>query len=733
MDDANVGESGSDPAAALLARFLADPDAVVARQREADRMISASGAAHLVQELAGQAKNRPWRLDPLPYVLDGPTFDRLADAVAERMRGIEALLADLYGPRHVVRDGLVTAEALAASTRYRLASVGAPAPRRWLTTYAVDLVALADGSWRVVQDLTDTPTGIGYALLDRSVSARVAREVVGDEAIGDVASLSGFPAELRHALADLTDVSSPRVVLFSGGVDDAAYVEHSSLARLLGFHLVERADLVVRSGRLWLRTLGGLDPIDVVYRRVGDDAIDPVEIQAASHRGVPGLLLATNGGGVVLANAHGAGVIEAADLADAWPGAIESLVGRRPSLPRYRAGEELATVPTVRDGRAGEATVVVRLHAVAGPDGITVMAGGNGRVLGPGDDPTRPSAHLAKDVWVLGAVRTPALVAAPHLPQVDLATSVPTRAADALFWLGRSAERVDALARAIRVITSRRQQDPTLVSADGGRWSLRMVAMLQAVREADADRDATFPPAAEPTPVTDERPAAQLQRELQAAIAALGRELDAAVTGAASVGEYLSGTASRVLNRLAGSRRSFAQGRAPIDTLDDLLEQLAAFAGLWVESIVRGPAWWLGDFGRRLERGRVVLGLVKAATSGMDADSMPDAIDSAVLEVVLAANESLVAYRRHHRSDVELPLVCELLLADGDNPRSLAACIVKLGDHAAAMRWQEGMRAVGDLGDDATLADLDALAELVHERWFATPVKPVVVHGEVEQ
>jgi uncharacterized alpha-E superfamily protein len=302
-----------------------------------------------------------------------------------------------------------------------------------------------------------------------------------------------------------------------------------------------------------------------------------------------------------------------------------------------------------------------------------------------------------------------------------------------LYWLGRSAERVDALARTIRVITSRRQQDPTLVSADDGRWSLRMVAMLRAVREAESDPDTAFGASADPAPIADQRPAVQLQRELQAAVAALGRELDAAVTGAASVGEYLSGTASRVLNRLAGSRQSFAHGRAPIDTLDDLLEQLAAFAGLWVESIVRGPAWWLGDFGRRLERAGVVLRLVGAATDELDAASSADAVDSAVLDVLLAANESLVAYRRHHRSDVELPLVNELLLADANNPRSLAACVVKLGDHAAAMRWEAGMRAVGELGDTVTMADLDALADLVHESWFATPVKPVVVHGEVDE
>ena len=122
------------------------------------------------------------------------------------------------------------------------------------------MLRLADGSWRVVRDLADTPTGVGYAMLDRAVMARVAAELLGPQAAGDLASISGFPSELRHALAAADHVGSPRIVLFSGGIGDPAYVEHSSLARLLGFHLVEAPDLVVRRGRLWLRTLGWARP-----------------------------------------------------------------------------------------------------------------------------------------------------------------------------------------------------------------------------------------------------------------------------------------------------------------------------------------------------------------------------------------------------------------------------------------------------------------------------------------
>ena len=293
----------------------------------------------------------------MPLVLDGTVFDELAAAVGQRLHAMEVLLADLYGPRKAVREGWVPAEALASSECYRLAAVGAPPPPRWLTTYAVDVVALADGSWRIVQDLADTPTGIGYALLDRSVMARVAAELLGPEGAGDLASISGFPSELRHALATLTSAPSPRIVLFSGGVDDAAYVEHSALARLLGFHLVEGPDLVVRKGRLWLRTLGGLDPIDVVYRRLSDAVLDPIEASASSAAGVPGLVLAAGEGGVVLANGHGSGVLEDPSLAPFWAAAVEGLTGtsltlrrprRRPSTPSWPPCRRSATARSAR-------------------------------------------------------------------------------------------------------------------------------------------------------------------------------------------------------------------------------------------------------------------------------------------------------------------------------------------------------------------------------------------------
>jgi uncharacterized circularly permuted ATP-grasp superfamily protein/uncharacterized alpha-E superfamily protein len=729
----------------LLPQLLADHLALTRRQAEADRLLGAALAGHLVAEPnadAERAADGAWRLDPIPLVLDGEVFDELAAHVVARVEGLEALLADLYGPREAIKQGWVPAEVLASSPRYRLAAVGAPAPPRWLTAYAADVVALADGSWRLVQDRVDPPSGVGFAQIDRSVMAHVAAEVLGPERHGELASISGFPADLRWALAATARVASPRIVVFTGGVSAAAYVEHSALARLLGFHLVEAADLVVRRGHLWLRTLGGLDPVDVVFRRLADGAVDPVEVNATNTRGVPGLLLAASEAGVVLANAHGCGVVEDPALAPYWGRAIEGLTGVSLGLPVLEAGAELATVPTFRERRVGMAHAVVRLHAVAGPDGVVVMAGGNGRVLADGDDPRRPTARVGKDVWVLGADRARPAVLAP-LPQVDLVASVPTRAADAMFWLGRAAERAEAIAKTSRVVAARRLTDPSLATFDGGRWARRMTQVVRVARGEPLDA----------APV-EGRPIVVLDEELRAATRAVSERLTALLAAASTVAEYLPGTAGRVLRSMAATRDDLAGGRAALDGLDACIADLAAFAGLWGESTVRGPAWRFGELGRRIERATVVLGTVDAClrpATGGDEDptgevrlEAGDVVDRAALEVMLAANESLVAYRRHHRSDVELDAAANLLLADLDNPRSYLASIDRLAEHVAAIDWSEGRRAVAVLAGllDAETGDLLArvraaragvqgFAALVHATWFATPVNPTVVPGRI--
>ena len=409
---------------------------------------------------------------------------------------------------------------------------------------------------------------------------------------------------------------------------------------------------------------------------------------------------------------------------------------RLPQLGDAVRTAQLRTFPAFRAGELGEAAVVLRLHAVAGPHGVTVVPGGNGRVLAAGDDPRQPTARTVKDVWVLDRTRSLPAVVTP-LPQVDLAGSVPTRAVDALFWMGRSAERAEAIARSLRAVAGRRRQDPLLVTVDGGRWSSRVGAALTAVGEVV---------------VTDEGggrqrgPLLELDAATVGATRQLGVRLRSFVAEAASVGEFLPGSTSRVLTDVASRLETFTDGRAPVDAIDDVLASLAAFAGMWNESTVRGPAWRFGDIGVRLERALVVLALIGSLVG--ESESPRDGSDTAgvaALEVLLASNESLIAYRRQHRSDVALAPALELLLRDRDNPRGYLTCMDRVAEHVADVGWYDGTATVSrlsslvaDASDDdlaspdhlaTVVSAITAFADEVVDRWFATPVKPMLMHA----
>lgn len=707
---------------------LLDPTSLQQRQSRTDRLLAAHGAGHLVHDLPIRADgrlaavtSRPWRLDPIPVVLDAATFRWLSLAVAERMDALDAIVADLYGAQTLLHERIVPADALASTDRFRINAVGSH-HRRWLTTYAVDVALGADGAWYVVQDLTDVPAGMGYALLDRSVMSRVVPDVM---AAADVASMSRYPVSVRRALAASSPVDSPRVVVFSGGLDHPSYIDHSYLAIQLGLNLVEGADLVVRQRRLWLRTLDGLEPVDVLYRRVDDPMVDPLEVAARGSVGVPGVLQAVRAGGVVVSNAHGSGVAEAVELEPFLADACARLHPMEQALASIpSAGHALATTPLAPGsfGGVSEASVVIRLFAVSDGDTVSVMPGATGRVLAAGDDPRRPTACLAKDVWVLG--QTVAPVVGARLPQVNFGRSVPTRAADALYWTNRAAERAEAMARTMRVVESRLEQDPGLLSMHGGAWTARMIRVATGIR-----RNGLW--AVDPNPGV-------LQAELSSLGDAVAGEIGSLLTEATTVREFLSVTTGRVLSHLADLRTALQAHLTDVEDLDAVLADFAALAGLWRESTVRGPAWRIGDTGRRLERCLVLLDLVEGVFAPSPAGvALGDDVDTAALEVLLAATESLVAYRRRYRSDVEADAALDLIIHDEANPRSLAASIATLAEHTANGEVSIGSSVISQARAALELPVPEMIpvvreiivgagASVVSE-WFSTPVNPIVM------
>ena len=768
--------TGGEPIADAVMSTISGLADLWQRQIDHDRLLAAEGAGHIVHDLPLRAdgrmvalESRPWRLDPVPLVIDGHEFVALADAAIARMQMLEAILDDLYGARTLLRDAVVDAVALWGSPKYRLAAFGTRPYRRWLSSYAVDVIRDASGRWRVLRDVTDAPAGVGYALLGRSVSARVHRDVISRlPGGGALRSLDPFADRLRDGLADVAATRNPRIVVLSGGVDHPSYVEQSYLATRLGLNLAEGADLVVRQRRVWLRSLGGLEPVDVLFRRLEDDRVDPMEVNAEGSVGVPGLLLAARSRGVSLANAHGSGVIEDPALGEYWDAAGAWLTGRSSdyqgswplrhmSVDDRRSGE-WATTPGFDGSGPVDRAVTLRLHLVASDKGVDVLQGGSARVLLPGDDPLTPTSATAKDVWVVGGtVAPPEVRRRDPLPQVDLIESVPTRAAEALFWSGRAMERAELIARVMEVVLDRTSG---LVAAEVAEpWVAHGLDMLEAVAGVSGRVDRTVPNRAEAT--------------FAVGLEALAHQLGSFLAEASSVREFFSVTAGRMLARLADSRSQLrwlldADGSGRVDVaridgraLESILVDLASLVGLLNESVVPGPAWRFGEVGRRLERAFGVIDGVRGAfglhdddlrpefsTTDVGADAIGPYVDhrldfqrQRVVEIVLASNESLVAYRRRHRSDVEFEAAIHLVVADPHNPRAAAAALRQVRHQADRLGWQEGIDTttalLGELerasfgSVDATVATLgvvfagcDRLSRDVVGSYLAAPVDP---------
>jgi len=288
---------------------------------------------------------RPWQLDPIPLLLAPAEADALAEGLVQRGRLLEALLRDLYGPQQTLAQGLLPPEFVYANPAFLRSCHGVTLPGgRYLHLYAANVGRAADGSFWVLGDRTQSPSGAGYALENRIVLSRTLPETFRD---CRVQRLSLFFRTLRDTLRGLAPLNrdNPRIVLLTPGPYNETYFEHAYLARYLGYTLVEGGDLTVRDNRVFLKVLGGLQPVDVIFRRLDDDYCDPLELRSDSFLGVPGLVQAVRSGNVAVANALGSGLLETTALLAFLPQLCRHLLGeelRLLSVPTWWCGEEKA-------------------------------------------------------------------------------------------------------------------------------------------------------------------------------------------------------------------------------------------------------------------------------------------------------------------------------------------------------------------------------------------------------
>ncbi|WP_084622461.1 circularly permuted type 2 ATP-grasp protein [Demequina oxidasica] len=318
-------------------------------------------------------EERPFPLDIVPRVIGADEWDIISPGVAQRVRTLEAFLADVYGSQRCVTDGIVPRK-LIASSQYFYRSVAGVDPANGVRVHVsgIDLVRDQHGIWRVLEDNVRVPSGVSYVLSNRRAMSQMFPDMFGAMGVRPVLEYS---QRLRSALAKAApeDVDDPTIVVLTPGVFNSAYYEHSLLARTMGVELVEGRDLETHNGRVYMRTTAGRRRVDVIYRRIDDDYLDPIAFRPDSTLGAPGLINAARMGNVTIANAVGNGVAD-----------DKLIYTYMPDLTRYYLGEE-PILPNVDTWRLEEPEareeVMDRLHelVVKPVDG----AGGKGVTIGP--------------------------------------------------------------------------------------------------------------------------------------------------------------------------------------------------------------------------------------------------------------------------------------------------------------------------------------------------------------
>ena len=674
--------------------------------------------------------SRAWKIDIVPLLIPADEWRYIEAGIIQRAQLLSLLLKDLYGEQDLLAQNRFPAALLYANPAFLRPLVGALVPAHsYLHMLAVDLARSPDGQWWVLADRTQAPSGSGYALENRIIVADVLPDLFRTS---NVLRLAPFFRAQREALTNLAQRDNPRIVLLTPGPLNETYFEHSYIARYLGFTLVQGKDLTVRNRRVHLKTVDGLERVDVILRRVDDSFCDPLELRGESLLGVPGLVDAIIAGNVKVANALGSGLIETSAIMPFLPGLSTQLLGEKLKLPsvatwwcgqpyaldwvldhldsvvlkpafpssgmepvfgaelphaekgkfaerlrarphEYVAQEQVAlsTAPVWDNGCLNSRSVVLRTYVLNTGSEWNVIPGGLVRVAeAEGSVVSMQRGGHSKDAWVLwdSPVDTFSMLRPRHEPV--------------------------ELRRVSRVV-------PSSV-ADNAFWLGRYVeraeniarilrAMIPRIRrseEADLgclirlhrcleSRHSKLPKAKRRRPTS-----AELEQEMTSLLTDTERPDSLACTLAevyrtgGTIRERLSADMMFLIGQLRDSIQ-IGSGTPFLECpgmLTDCLELLSAFSGMERENINRSLGWLFMTIGRRLERAIYLTRQLREITTPLTEQ------DWTLLECLLEVADSSVTYRARYYTTLQPLAVLDVLMADETNPRSLDFQLSHLAD-----------------------------------------------------
>ncbi len=705
------------------------------RLNQAQRQIAEDGVTFNPHDVSGNAA-RPWVLDPVPLVIGHHEWESLSKGLEQRAQLADLILLDLFGPQTLLQERVLPPDVLFGNPKYYPAYQSlVPQPKRHLHLYAVDLARGCDGRWWVTGERSRSPFGLGYTLENRLITSRMFPVAFRN---CQVRRLASFFMTFRETLRELAQRyrENPRIVIWTKGPQSRAYFEDAFLARYLGYTLVEGGDLAVRDNRVTLKTLGGLLPVEVLYRRVEDHTADPVELDGGSVGGVSGLLEVIRSGRVAVANSLGSSIIESPLMLAFLPTICRSLLGQDliiPSIatwwcgsqsslkfvlenldkllirPAYRVADEpplqpelmskadkqslvsliqanpaayvaqerllRSTAPVWQEGKLQPWSLAMRSFLVAKQDGYEALPGGLARVT-PNQsvlEHNMTSGEQSQDVWVLSD------------EPVEKVSLLGLMAADV--QLKRSGAELPSRA-ADNLFWLGRYVERAEQQARLARTTLQILTSEESSSSAEgliaACVECGLITEAEATKSSDVGLDVRLSQAMfdPKQTGSLRSTIVDALRISGMVRDRIALDSLRVIAKLEEtSRVNFGTNEVAaydvVHVLDGVITLLVAFAGLASESMTRTQGWRFLDLGRRIERAlqisNSIRALLRVKVTGRD--------ETATLESLLLVHDSIMTYRSRYLASLQVPIVLDLLVTDDTNPRSLVYQLSLIASH----------------------------------------------------
>lgn len=696
---------------AHLARL--SPEDLQARFARGDQYLRDAGVYYRKYDATGTSE-RAWPLAHIPVLIEEEEGARLAQGLVQRADLLERLVADLYGENRLVSQGHLPARLIAASREWLQPLVGVP-PRggNYLHFLAFEVGRGPDGTWWVLGDRTQAPSGAGFALENRVATSRIFSDLFAET---NVHRLASFFRHFREALKGLSEDPEGRVAILTPGPLNDTYFEHAYIARYLGFMLLEGEDLTVENGRVMVRTVAGLRPVSVLWRRLDAAFADPLELDATSRLGTAGLVGALRNGSVTLVNALGSGVLETRALLAFMPRIAEALLGESLILPN---------IATWWCGQPAE-----REHVRANKERMMIGSALTTRLPFEADDTTilggrfRDEALARFDSWLEASgaelvgqeavmlSTTPAfvdgrLVPRPMSLRVFLARTpigwevmqggfarigrAPEASAIAMQHGGTAADvwfvsraRVESVSMLPGGATPYARVPPGVLPSRAGdnlfwlgRYVERAEGTMRLIRAYHVRLAETADPDAPLNAWLGDYLDGLGVRPDEPVPTALIAMLDSAIISAGNVRDRFSMDGWAALNDLAKTARRMAErvsaGDDAARAMSVLLRKITGFSGLVHENMYRFTGWRFLSIGRSLERSIAMAGMIAVLAD-------PEAPEGA-LDVAIEVGDSVMSHRRRYSVTTTRETVVDLLVLDTLNPRSVLYHLGEIRGH----------------------------------------------------